>query len=70
MDQLKLIRTILRKKGPGPEHGPGPGPEPPLPPVDNYKPIVDKNGCSVRITNKTVSVYDTDGKALKARKHY
>lgn len=29
------------------------------------KPIVDKNGCTVKIINKTVSVYDTDGKLLK-----
>ena len=28
-------------------------------------PIVDKNGCSVKIINKTVSVYDTNGKLLK-----
>lgn len=29
------------------------------------KPIVDENGCTVRIINKTVSVYDTDGKLLR-----
>ena len=28
-------------------------------------PIVDKNGCSVKIINKTVSVFDTNGKLLK-----
>ena len=28
------------------------------------KPIVDKNGCKVRIINKVVSVYDADGKLL------
>ena len=28
------------------------------------KPIVDKDGCEVRIINKVVSVYDTDGKLL------
>ena len=28
------------------------------------KPIVDKNGCRVRIVNRQVSVYDTDGKLL------
>lgn len=32
---------------------------------DRIKPIVDKNGCSVKIINKTVSVYDTNGKLLK-----
>ena len=25
--------------------------------------------CSVRITNKTVSVYDTDGKPLKSKRN-
>ena len=34
------------------------------PPV-NYKPIVDKNGCSVQVINKIVSVYDTNGKLLR-----
>ncbi len=29
------------------------------------KPIVDRNGCKVRIINKTVSVYDSDGKLLR-----
>ena len=29
------------------------------------KPIVDKNGCNVFITNKVVSVYDTNGKLLR-----
>lgn len=29
------------------------------------RPIVDKDGCTVRIINKTVSVYDSDGKLLR-----
>ena len=29
------------------------------------KPVVDRNGCTVKIINKTVSIYDTDGKLLK-----
>ncbi|EFS96758.1 putative type-I restriction enzyme [Capnocytophaga ochracea F0287] len=29
------------------------------------KPIVDKNGCSVTVLNKVVSVYDTNGKLLR-----
>lgn len=29
------------------------------------KPVIDKNGCSVKIINKTVSVYDADGKLLR-----
>ena len=40
--------------------------KPPLPPVEpNIKPIVDENGCTVKIINKIVSVYDTDGKLLR-----
>lgn len=34
--------------------------EPKLP-----KPVVDKNGCSVRVINKVVSVYDSGGKLLR-----
>ena len=59
---IEIDPDYPKKKGPGP--GPYPPPPPP-PPPPTYKPIVDKNGCSVRITNKTVSVYDTDGKLLK-----
>jgi type I restriction enzyme R subunit len=36
------------------------------PPVDHTEtPIVDKDGCSVKIINKTVSVYDANGKLLR-----
>lgn len=41
---------------PGP---PGPGPDP------KEKPIVDENGCTVRIIGKTVSIYDANGKLLR-----
>lgn len=34
-------------------------------PMSQDKPIVDKNGCTVKIINKTVSVYDTGGKLLR-----
>ena len=42
-------------------------PEYPEPPVDGKhpKPYVDVNGCEVRIINKTVSVYDTNGQLLR-----
>ena len=49
-------------KPPGP--GPGPGPEPPGPPT-NEKPYVDAEGLQVHIINKTVSIYDANGKLLK-----
>lgn len=45
-----------------PSDDPGPIP-PPAPP--NYKPVVDRNGCRVEIIQKTVSVYDADGKLLR-----
>ena len=49
---------------PGPKLNPDPDPvDPPYPPEE--KPIVDENGCRVRIINKTVSVYDTNGKLLR-----
>ncbi len=35
----------------------------PMPPT--VKPIVDANGCPVRVINKMVSVYDADGKLLR-----
>lgn len=49
---------------PGPKPNPDPDPvDPPYPPEE--KPIVDENGCRVRIINKTVSLYDTNGKLLR-----
>ena len=50
---------------PAPTTGKGPNPPvPPKPPV-TPKPFVDVNGCPVSIINKTVSVYDVDGKLLR-----
>ena len=49
-----------KPKGGG--HGGGGGKEPPVDPVE--PPIVDKDGCRVKIINKTVSVYDANGKLL------
>ncbi len=55
---------------PKPKPGPGgddidPPPPPPPPPPHNPVPYVDKEGCSVVVTLKQVSVYDTDGKLLR-----
>ena len=50
-----------KPKGGG--HGGGGGKEPPVDPVET--PIVDKDGCKVKIINKTVSVYDSNGKLLR-----
>lgn len=53
-------------------HGDGAGTggsEPPMPPdsgTDQHiKPIVDANGCTVKIIGKTVSIYDANGKLLR-----
>ena len=48
--------------GPGPGSGPGPGPGPG---PKNPKPIVGPDGCTVRIINKIVAVYDANGKLLR-----
>lgn len=51
---------------PKPKEGPDIIVEPPAPPPEpQEKPYVDVNGCSVRIINKVVSVYDADGKLLR-----
>lgn len=47
----------------GGEHGGGGGKKPPVDPIET--PIVDKDGCRVKIINKTVSVYDANGKLLR-----
>ena len=46
----------------GGSHG-GDGKNPPDDPAET--PIVDKDGCKVKIINKTVSVYDANGKLLR-----
>ena len=51
---------------PTPHDPPPPPVDPPVnPPPKLPKPYVDVNGCTVRIINKTVSVYDADGKLLR-----
>lgn len=51
---------------PKPKVGPDiPVPPPPPPTVKPDKPFVDVNGCTVRIINKVVSVYDADGNLLR-----
>lgn len=42
-----------------------PPPDDPPPNENKHTPIVDANGCEVRIINKTVSVYDPNGKLLR-----
>lgn len=51
---------------PKPKVGPDIPVAPPAPPtVPQDKPYVDINGCTVRIINKVVSVYDADGNLLR-----
>ncbi|MBQ6945153.1 MAG: DEAD/DEAH box helicase family protein [Ruminococcus sp.] len=51
---------------PKPKVGPDKSVDPPEPPTDpQEKPYVDVDGCTVRIINKVVSVYDADGKLLR-----
>lgn len=51
------------RRGSGPEGGEDDPPVDPDPP--RQMPVVDAEGCTVRIINKTVSVYDTNGKLLR-----
>ena len=52
---------------PEPKDEPGGTVDPPMPPSGEpqEKPYIDVNGCTVRIINKVVSVYDADGKLLR-----
>lgn len=51
---------------PKPPINPPPGPGPIIdPPPIQPKPYVDANGCEVHIINKTVSIYDANGKLLR-----
>lgn len=52
-------------RGGSPEGGEGDPLVDPDPP--RQVPVVDAEGCTVRIINKTVSVYDTNGKLLRER---
>ena len=79
MDFRNITRLFADPSWDGPVevdegYGQGPSPTPPSPPDEGEdgggtgvaeKPFVDKDGCEVRVTNKMVSVYDTDGKLLK-----
>jgi len=58
---------------PQPEPVPDPNPDAPSgggpitidPPVQNQKPIIGKGGVSVKVLQRLVSIYDTDGKLLR-----
>ena len=52
--------------GGGPKPPVGPPVDPPIGPVDpKHKPVVDKDGCTVSVIGKTVSIYDANGKLLR-----
>ena len=41
-------------------------PNPPIDPINpTHKPVVDKDGCTVSVIGKTVSIYDASGKLLR-----
>lgn len=50
---------------PKPPYSEDPDDEVLIDPIPEGTPIVDKDGCRVRIINKTVSVYDANGKLLR-----
>ena len=54
---------IEQVEGYEPKHHNKGGEKPPLPPKE--KPFVDARGCPVKVINRTVAVYDNDGKLLK-----
>ena len=62
---------ITLQPNPGPEPSPNPsdsGGDGPIivdPPIPKTKPIIGKGGVSVKILQRIVSIYDTDGKLLK-----
>ena len=62
---IEMDEDFNPKSGSGkntkPPVGPGPDPVDPKQP----KPIVNRDGCQVKIVYKTVSVYDTNGKLLR-----
>ena len=62
---IEMDEDFNPKSGPGkntkPPVGPGPDPVDPKQP----KPIVNRDGCQVKIVYKTVSVYDANGKLLR-----
>lgn len=59
IEQADDFGTGGEKKGEKPQ-----GETPPTPPP-TVKPILDENGCQVKIIGKTVSVYDAGGKLLR-----
>ena len=81
MDMRNVTRLFADPEWDGPieqdddydPNRPGPGPKPPAPPTPPPgplppkppKPYVDKNGCTVKVIQKTVSVYDAGGKLLR-----
>lgn len=62
---IEQVDGFGKDDGSSPGPGPNPKPNPPPDPPPKYKPFVDANGCEVRIIQKTVSVYDANGRLLK-----
>ena len=65
---LEIDEEFGTAKGQGkdlPPQAKAPGKDDPDGSAKLPNPIVDENGCKVRIIQKTVSIYDTDGKLLR-----
>ncbi len=63
---IEQVDGFGKGDGSSPDPKPNPKPDPPPEPPDpKYKPFVDANGCKVVIIQKTVSIYDAEGKLLK-----
>lgn len=65
IEQDEGFRHIEEKDNPRTEYSKDPRDVILVDPDKLGRPIVDKDGCTVRIINKTVSVYDSDGKLLR-----
>ncbi len=65
IEQDEGFRHVEEKDNPRTEYSKDPRDVILVDPDKLGRPIVDKDGCTVRIINKTVSVYDSDGKLLR-----
>ena len=63
---IEMDEDYPNHNGGGEKSGDDPVIDPPMPPSPpKVKPVVDRNGCQVKIIFKTVSIYDAQGKLLR-----
>ena len=63
--EVEIDPDYPKKKQPKPDLPFDPPVDPPVDPPKQPKPYVDKSGCRVEIIQKSVAVYDTNGKLLR-----